>query len=219
MDQILKDGDYLYRIISHELRATGELHPSGYIENEQLPTECTFLDNSKYKVEYEPLRFGKLEVDDTSDLEPLDIELQAAFTVSNSNILIFGAYMMALYKDCSTGHYIFFDSHSRNEIGLLPTTGVGSSVVLAFENLYIYLKTLSSQLNTAHLTYGIQPIHRSSVSQSSQSDRQSVKSVRQTVSQSIVNQSSQSLPAFELKKNHGHPPDDQVKHVGHPLEM
>ncbi len=26
-------------------------------------------------------------------------------------------------------------------------------------------------------------------------------------------------PAFEIRKNHGHPPDDQVTHFSHPLEI
>ena len=160
LDQILKDGDYLYRATSQKLRLAGELHKDGYLECSQLPTVCLLLDGSSYTIDYESLRYCILEKDETNDLESIDVELQAAFNVSNSNILILGSYMMAIYRDSSTGCYIFFDSHSRNEFGFL--TESGNSVALVFEdmeNVHTYLRVLCRQLNiTAHI-FGIQSIH------------------------------------------------------------
>ena len=153
LDQILKDGDYLYRATSQKLRLASELHKDSHLECSRLLTVCLLLDGSSYAIDYEPLRYCKLEQDDTNDLESNDIELQAAFSVSNSNILIFGSCMMAIYRNSSTRCNIFFDSHSRNEFGFL--TESGNSVALVFENmetLHTYLKVLCRQLNiTTHV--------------------------------------------------------------------
>ena len=160
LDQILKDGDYIYRTTSQKLRLAGELHKDSYLECSQLPTVCLLLDGSSYTIDYESLRYCILEKDDTNDLESIDVELQAAFNVSNSNILILGSYMMAIYRDSSTGCYIFFDSHSRNEFGFL--TESGNSVALVFEdmeNVHTYLRVLCRQLNITTHIFGIQSIH------------------------------------------------------------
>ena len=51
------------------------------------------------KTEYCNLQYGRLHDDRSSVFEPLDVELQAAFTVSEKAILVIGDSMMALYKD------------------------------------------------------------------------------------------------------------------------
>ena len=65
-------------------------------------------------------------------LYELNNSLQYAFTVSNTNIMILDGYMMALYKHV-TGNFLFFDSHSRDENGLM--TPEGTSVALIFSHL------------------------------------------------------------------------------------
>ena len=160
LDEILKDGDNLYIITSNKLRVLGQLHDDGYLDDTQFPKESTLLDNSSYTIKYDPLLYCKYEQNNVDDLPSLDIQLQEAFNLSNSTILILGSYMMAIYRDCSTGNYIYFDSHSRNEFGF-PTEG-GNSVALVFQdygNLYTYLKFLCTQLNVTARTYGIQAVH------------------------------------------------------------
>ena len=74
---------------------------------------------------------------------------KVAFTVSNSNILILGTYMMAGYKDCSTG----------NEFGLFSESGIGNSVAMFLEdvqNLHTYLKALCWQLCVTDLAYTVE---------------------------------------------------------------
>ena len=65
---------------------------------------------------------------------------------------------MAVYQHNATGQFVFFDSHSRNEMGLL-TPEEGTSVLLIFENfknLLDYLLQLISSLGSKY--FGIQPI-------------------------------------------------------------
>ena len=122
LDSILRQGDQLYQNTARTLEANGQLHANGYIETEQLPLNFT-LGNITHKVHYNDLRYGRLDEDPRSVLDPLDVELQAAFNVSERNILVFGDSFMAIYKDNSTNQYIFFDSHSRDEYGFPACDG------------------------------------------------------------------------------------------------
>jgi hypothetical protein len=163
LDQILLDADYLYRTIIQEFYRSkpGDLPESGHLAHDQLPDVCVLQDNSTYAIDYEPIRYCTYEYEEDNDLQPLDVELQEAFYISNSSILIFGSYMMSVYKDCSTGHFVFFDSHCRTEFGFVSKTGEGNSVALifsSFEKLSSYLKVLCRQLNTTSAILGIQPV-------------------------------------------------------------
>ncbi len=160
LDEILRNGDNLYIITSNELRVLGQLHDDSYLDDTQLPKECTLLDNSSYTIKYDALLYCKYEQNNVDDLPSLDVQLQEAFNVSNSTILILGSYMMAIYKDCSTGNYIYFDSHSRNEFGFPIENGNSVALVFKdFDNLHSYLKVLCRHLNVTARTYGIQPVH------------------------------------------------------------
>ncbi|XP_072042907.1 uncharacterized protein [Amphiura filiformis] len=169
LDTILRYGDQLYKVTSHKLQALGQLHTDRYLEYDQLPTSCT-LGDSSYKVRYEDLRYAKLDKGTNSAFESLDVELEEAFTVSNSHILIMGSYMIAIYKDSASGYFIFFDSHSRDKFGF-PTPD-GTSVALLFENienLYMYLFILGCRLNLNPRAVAIQPVSIKSNTQTSAS--------------------------------------------------
>ena len=156
LDEILQIGDQIYKTRCNELEIANTLHPSKILDQTQLPDECT-IGECSYTIDYkhEDFRHGKL--DDDHLQSELKSWLQYTFSVSNKNILILDGYMMAVYRHNATGQFVFFDSHSRNEIGLL--TSEGTSVVLIFENfenLLDYLLQLISSLGAKY--FGIQPI-------------------------------------------------------------
>ena len=157
LDEMLQIGDQMYKTRSHELEIANALHPSKILDQTQLPDEFTISECS-YTIDYkhEDFRHGKLD-DDHSQSE-LKTWLQYTFSVSNKNILILDGYMMAVYHHNATGQFVFFDSHSRNEIGLMAPEE-GTSVVLIFENfenLLDYLFLLIPSIGAKY--FGIQPI-------------------------------------------------------------
>ncbi len=157
LDEVLINGDQLYKVTANKLYEDGELENDKYLGHDQLPTTVT-LKNCSYTVDYKELRYGSLDENETR-LETLDTELQHAFIVSNKNILIFGSYMMALYKDSKTDQFLFFDSHSRNEHGFVDSDG--SAIALYFADIHsllTYLYSLSHCLNLTLRNFGILPI-------------------------------------------------------------
>ena len=147
IDSILQQGYQLYKNTARTLEANSQLHANGYIETEQLPLNVT-LGNITYKAHYNDLRYGRLDEDPQSVLDPLDVELQAAFNVSERNILVFGGSFMAIYKDSATNQYIFFDSHSRDEYGFPACDGTACTMIFPdLNNLVNFLQVLSHRLN------------------------------------------------------------------------
>ena len=166
LDQILIDGDYLYRMTVQYLNNSGEMQGFDCLETTQLPNLVALLDRSMYEINYKPLIYCILEQEVNNDLRSLYEELQVAFTTANSIILVMGGYMMAVYRDLATGHYVFFDSHSRDEFGFPSPSG--TSVILIFEdfdNLLIYLNILCHKLNISSQIFGIQPLEITSTNQ------------------------------------------------------
>ena len=112
-----------------------------------MPDYFTIQDKSyTIKYEHEHLKHAKL-TNDSSQSE-LNTSLQYVFTVSDKIIMILDRYMMAVYKRIG-GQYLFFDSHSRNEYGLVA--GEGTSVALifdSFQNLLNYLVQLIHSLRS-----------------------------------------------------------------------
>ena len=153
LDQMLQIGDQLYKRRCAELEVANTLHSSKILDQTQLPDKIT-IDDCLYTIDYkhEHFRHGILH-DDQSELNTW---LQYAFSVSNRNILILDGYMMAVYQHV-TGQFVFFDSHSRNEIGLMAQEG--TSIVLFFENFQNLLNYLLRLIPTLGAKYfGIQPI-------------------------------------------------------------
>ena len=122
-----------------------------------MPDEFTISECS-YTIDYkhEDFRHGKLD-DDHSQSE-LKTWLKYTFSVSNKNILILDGYMMAVYHHNATGQFVFFDSHSRNEIGLMaPEEGTSVELIFEnFENILDYLFLLIPSIGAKY--FGIQPI-------------------------------------------------------------
>ena len=158
LDNVLRHGDELYRNIAQKLLESGQVARSGYLELEQLPSNVS-VRNLVFKIEYCNLQYGRLHDDPSSVFEPLDVELQAAFTVSEKAILVIGDSMMALYKDSLRDQYVFFDSHSRNESGF--PTSEGNAFAITFpdiDNLVGFLYALARKLNLHNGNFGIQPV-------------------------------------------------------------
>ena len=158
LDDILRNGDHLYKVTAQKLEACGQLAHDGFLENDQFPTSFA-LGQTEYAVDYHILRYGRFDEDPDSDIDTLDVELQAAFTVSPKNILIFGCSMMAIYKDITSDRYLFFDSHSRDESGF-PVPD-GTSFAKLFPDIYslvIFLHVLADNLNLNPRNFGIQPL-------------------------------------------------------------
>ena len=105
------------------------------------------------------MRYGRLDEDPNSVLDPLDVELQAAFNVSQRNILVFGGSFMAIYKDSSTSQYLFFDSHSRDEYGFPDCDGTACTMIFPdLNNLVTFLQVLANRMNLYPRNFGIQPV-------------------------------------------------------------
>ena len=157
LDEILQFGDQIYKTRCRELEIAKTLHPSKILDQTQLPDAFTIGEYS-YTIDYKHQDFRHGRLNDNHSQSELKTWLQYAFSVSNKNILILDGYMMAVYQHNATGQFVFFDSHSRNEIGLM-TPGEGTSVVLIFENfqnLLDYLLRLIPSLGAKF--FGIQPI-------------------------------------------------------------
>ena len=158
LDDVLRDGDNLYKVTAKKLEAYGELARDRTLENDQLP-KAVLLEDHQYTVKYDILRYGTLDDERESDFDTLEVEINKSFTLSQRNILIFGGYMMALYKDIATDQYLFFDSHSRDKSGY-PSPD-GTAVVRTFpdiDSLIKFLHVLADNLNLNPRNFGIQPV-------------------------------------------------------------
>ena len=166
LDQILIDGDYIYRMTSQYLNNLGEMHGSNCLETTQLPTLVSLSDRPMYEVNYKPLIYCVLKRQVNNDLRSLYEELQVAFTTVNSIILVLGGYMIAIYRDPCTEHYVVFDSHSRDEFGFPSPNGNSVALVFEdFENTHKYLFILCQKLNITSQIIGIQAIETQAANQ------------------------------------------------------
>ena len=147
LDDVLRSGDNLYKVTARKLEACGELARDRTLENDQLP-KTVVLENYHYTVEYDILRYGTLDDERESDLDTLDVEINRTFTVSERNILIFGGYMMALYRDIIADQYLFFDSHSRDKSGYPSPDGTAVARIFPdIDSLIKFLHVLADNLN------------------------------------------------------------------------
>ena len=158
LDNVLRNGDNLYNVTARKLEACGELARDRTLENDQLP-KTVVLEDYQYTVEYDILRYGTLDDERASDLDTLEVEINRSFAVSERNILIFGGYMMALYKDIVTDQYLFFDSHSRDRSGYPSPDGTAVARIFPnIDSLIQFLHVLADNLNLNPRNFGIQPV-------------------------------------------------------------
>ena len=158
LDNVLQDGDKLYKNSARKLQACGQLAGNGYFYHDQLPTNVV-IRNTNFIINYDELRYGTLDECRESIFEPLHVELPLAFTVSERNILILGGSMMALYKDTTSGQYLFFDSHSRNASGFPDCDGTSCAIIFPdINNLVKYLQALVAKMNLDLTNFAILPL-------------------------------------------------------------
>ena len=67
--------------------------------------------------------------------------------------------MMALYKDTTSGQYLFFDSHSRNASGFPDCDGTSCAIIFPnINNLVKYLQALVAIMNLDLTNFAILPL-------------------------------------------------------------
>ncbi|XP_071810912.1 uncharacterized protein [Apostichopus japonicus] len=142
IDKVLDEGDKLYGILRKQLLASNSLHVSEYLTTNDLPVQV-YIDNILHKYRYFETIYGKLFDDGcvSSILEPLDIVVQHAFCISKYSIMVFGGYMIALFKN-NANKYGIFDSHSRSDVGLLTENG---------KAILLYFSSIPDLVNHLHL--------------------------------------------------------------------
>ncbi|XP_072023189.1 uncharacterized protein [Amphiura filiformis] len=84
IDEMLIHGDTLYKTTATKLEACSELAADGILSNDQLPTNFA-LDNSTYTVRYETVRYGRLDDNPNIERDPLTVELETSFNITNKN--------------------------------------------------------------------------------------------------------------------------------------
>ena len=158
LDDVLRSGDNLYKSTARKLEMCGELARDRTLENDQLP-KTVVLEDYQYTIEYDILRYGTLDDERESDLDTLEAEINRSFAISERNILIFGGYMMALYRDVVTDQYLFFDSHSRDRFGYPSPDGTTVARIFPdIDSLIQFLHVLADNLNLNPRNFGIQPV-------------------------------------------------------------
>ena len=203
LDEILQIGDQIYKTRCHELEIANTLHPSKILDQTQLPDKIT-IGECSYVIDYKHKEFRHGRLDDDHPQSELKSWLQYTFSVSNKNILIVDGYMMAVYQHNATGQFLFFDSHSRNEIGLM--TPEGTSIVLIFETLQTLLDYLFQMISSIGAKYfGIQPIvTHSNMEESDTTQQPKVTNGTLNFSSNIQSESSvnQDIPSCSTWNDH-----------------
>ncbi|XP_070548510.1 uncharacterized protein [Ptychodera flava] len=160
LDNILHEGDNLYRQTVNYLQANNKLY-SEILMFDELPNVVD-MKSLHYNIEKRKQYFGLLDhitdFDVTGCLQFKDAVTEA-FKSSNTLLLMTGGYSMALSKHHS-GKYCVFDSHSRDQNGFQHING--SSILLFFNTqhaLINYLFSLFNNLNLNKMTqYEIQEV-------------------------------------------------------------
>ena len=143
LDSILLEGDQLYKNIQMKLSPADR---NQYMTFGQLPSRIP-IQNPKYTVsKHESFHTHGRHLERSQGLMiSLHEALLRSFYQANTVLVMIGANAVAMFK--KQDKYFVFDSHSRDENGLV--TPDGHSVLLEFQNiekLEIYLKKIASQL-------------------------------------------------------------------------
>ncbi|KAJ8048717.1 hypothetical protein HOLleu_01147 [Holothuria leucospilota] len=149
IDEILVEGDAMYKSIYNKLLSEDNIHPSGYLTTENLPTEFSIGTFNYIVTYYDGLTDQLGNPSDESSRLGLDIAVHQAFSLSNSSILVLGNSMVALCK-CQSENYAVFDPHSRNHLGLVGPHGTAvlmyfSSIQTIIDYLYFFSKSVGFQ--------------------------------------------------------------------------
>ena len=141
LDSILLEGDQLYKNIQMKLSPADR---NQYMTFGQLPSRIPIQD-PKYTVsKHESFHTHGRHLERSQGLMiSLHEALLRSFYQANTVLVMIGANAVAMFK--KQDKYFVFDSHSRDENGLV--TSDGHSVLLEFQNiekLEIYLKKMAS---------------------------------------------------------------------------
>ena len=154
LDNILFAGDKMYTEVTQQLGV------NGYLSFTELPDELEF-DNIRYEVQRsQNVYYGMTVLDGiaTVNFASLLENLRLAFEDHTQMLFMLGENALCLFRDVLS-RYAMFDSHSRNQNGLLSENGL--SVCLYFwslEDLCSSLHRLSGSLADRSLPYEIQPV-------------------------------------------------------------
>ena len=140
LDEILYDGDTLYKCAINNLKAQAKFVHS-LLSLEEIP-DIIEIEKGQFIVEKQPIVSGILVNDyEEQGLPTLHCALQSALTRAPSILLVIGAICSAVSK--INDLYVFFDSHSLGKNGL--SSSDGSSILMYFsclEDLISYLYAL-----------------------------------------------------------------------------
>ena len=137
LDEILHDGDTLYKCTINSLKAHAKFVHS-LLSLEEIP-DIIEIEKGQFTVEKQPIVSGILVNDNEEQgLPTLHCALQSAFTRAPSVLLVIGAICSAVSK--KNDLYIFFDSHSYGKNGL--SSSDGSSILMYFSCLEDFISYL-----------------------------------------------------------------------------
>ena len=190
-----------------------ELANDGYLEIHQLPTYIA-LGELNYTADYGILRYGKIHEDPLNyDMESLDTGLRSAFTASEKAILVYDDSILAFYHDDTSDQYLFFDSHSRDELGFPAPDGKSFAIIFPdIHNLEKFLKQLANKKNVK--TYAILPVTITIESEPSESSNlQTHKRSENTEHMCFTDSNSENEPGCSTWEDKivGRPQDDQIQ--------
>ena len=157
LDQILYDGDTLYKRTINSLKAQAKFVHS-LLSLEEIP-DIIEIEKGQFTVEKQPIVSGILVNDyEEQGLPTLHCALQSAFTRAPSILLVIGAVCSAVSK--KNDLYVFFDSHSHGKNGFSASDG--SSILMNFfclEDLISYLYALyDSMAIDMSLQFDLMPV-------------------------------------------------------------
>ena len=135
LNHILNTGDYIYKSL---LYGPGPLNQICYLNVDDLPHEIN-LTHGQISLAFLEIQDGEFNID-MNDTSLVSLFYSANATGDGFLIFVSGVTLAVMYDDSQCSYYLF-DSHSRNQHGLLVPDG--TSVLLKYSRLYeieIYLK-------------------------------------------------------------------------------
>ena len=156
LDEVLCEGDALYQTVIRRLKSSGKfIHQ--LLSLEEIP-DYFEVKIGKFTCEKMPILSGPLIDTQNLGLPTLHDTLQSAFLSVSAGLLTIGAICSAVFR--KNGMYVFFDSHSHGQNGLLSSDG--SSCLITFSSIndlvtYMYAFYDSLNLDTT-LQFDFLPI-------------------------------------------------------------
>ena len=165
IDEILYEGDVLYRKLKNVIRQQHGSFGDMYLAFSDLPALIeTTNEQFICDLNDSDALFGTCFNTDMENLS-LSEALQKAFESHNAALIICAGQAFSVFLDCS-GQFCYFDSHSRNVIG--EQSSEGTAIIMRFPTLHqlqsqIFRLVRSLGNEGGSMRYELQPlqIHRS----------------------------------------------------------